>query len=62
MKGEEARLNTPGTAQGNWQWRVVPNLLSRELAHSIYDLTKTYGRLPKPDKKAEKAEKEEKKA
>jgi 4-alpha-glucanotransferase len=49
VKGEEARLNTPGTAQGNWQWRVVPNLLSHELAQSIYDLTKTYGRLPKPD-------------
>jgi hypothetical protein len=27
----------------------VPNLLSHELAQSIYDLTKTYGRLPKPD-------------
>ena len=55
VKGEESRLNTPGTAQGNWQWRVTPNLLSRELAHSIYDLTKTYGRLPKPDKTAKDA-------
>ncbi len=60
VKGEEARLNTPGTAQGNWQWRVLPDFLSKELAHSIYDLTKTYGRLPKVDK-TDKDKKEEKK-
>ena len=61
VKGEEARLNTPGTAQGNWQWRVVPNLLSHELAHSIYDLTKTYGRLPKADPETDKEAADQKK-
>ena len=26
--GSEARLNTPGTIRGNWQWRVPPGALS----------------------------------
>ena len=45
VKGKEARINTPGTSQGNWQWRLVPHFLSDELAYSIRDLTETYGRL-----------------
>ncbi|MBE5999425.1 MAG: 4-alpha-glucanotransferase, partial [Sarcina sp.] len=61
VKGAEARLNTPGTAQGNWQWRVTPDLLSHELAHSIYELARTYGRLPKPEVR-ETAKKKEKTA
>ncbi|MGI6118019.1 MAG: 4-alpha-glucanotransferase [Bilifractor sp.] len=44
--GNEARMNTPGTAQGNWQWRTVPGQLSEELAKSIREMTKLYGRLP----------------
>ena len=44
VKGNEARINEPGTSQGNWQWRLVPNFLSRELAASIRDLTVLYGR------------------
>ncbi len=54
VKGNEARLNRPGQAQGNWQWRMLPNFLSDELAYSIAQLTETYGRAPQPKK--EKAE------
>ncbi len=46
-KGREARINSPGTAEGNWQWRLRPNFLSNELAASIRDLTETYSRIPK---------------
>ena len=49
VKGAEARLNTPGMAWGNWQWRLRPDFLSHELAHSSYELAKLYGRLPKKD-------------
>ncbi len=45
--GNEARMNCPGAGDGNWQWRLKPNFLSRELAKSIYELTDLYGRLPK---------------
>ncbi|MBQ7613852.1 MAG: 4-alpha-glucanotransferase [Butyrivibrio sp.] len=44
-KGKEARINTPGTADGNWQWRLTPHFLSNELAESIRLMTETYSRL-----------------
>ena len=47
-KGKEARINTPGTSEGNWMWRLVPNYLSDDLARSIRLLTETYSRLPHP--------------
>ena len=46
-KGKEARINTPGTAEGNWQWRLTPNYLSEDLARSSRLLSETYSRLPK---------------
>ncbi|MBR2765333.1 MAG: 4-alpha-glucanotransferase [Blautia sp.] len=46
-KGRESRLNTPGTADGNWQWRLRPNFLSNELASSIRGLVEVYSRVPK---------------
>ena len=33
--GSEARLNTPGTSAGNWQWRVVDSQLSPKLCDNI---------------------------
>lgn len=46
VKGREARINTPGTMDGNWEWRLVPNFLSDDLARSIRELAETYGRIP----------------
>lgn len=43
---EEGRLNTPGTAQGNWKWRLKPNFLSKELAGAIHEVAAVYGRIP----------------
>ena len=40
------RINTPGTAQGNWQFRLSPGVLSDELAAHIRAVTARYGRLP----------------
>lgn len=51
VKGDDARMNTPGTSGRNWKWRTVPGELSDDLAGSIFELTKLYGRLPKPDQK-----------
>ena len=45
-KGREARINTPGTAEGNWQWRLTPNYLSEDLTRSIRLMTETYSRVP----------------
>ncbi len=52
-KGREARINTPGTAEGNWQWRLLPNFLSDDLARSIRLLAETYSRIPKAPEASE---------
>jgi 4-alpha-glucanotransferase len=43
--GAEARINTPGTKENNWQWRVNQTALTAELAASIRKVTDLYGRL-----------------
>lgn len=42
--GSEARINTPGVAAGNWQWRLKEGVLTDELAERIAKLTKVYSR------------------
>jgi 4-alpha-glucanotransferase len=44
--GTEDRMNRPGTAAGNWDWRLAPGALDAPLAARLRDLTATYGRLP----------------
>lgn len=51
--GSEARLNTPGQAQGNWQWRLPPDALHTLRTHSsayLLSLATLYGRRPLPSK------------
>jgi 4-alpha-glucanotransferase len=38
------RMNTPGTAKGNWRWRMLPGECTAELAAKLYGYTKLYGR------------------
>ncbi len=52
-KGREARINTPGTAEGNWQWRLKPNFLSKDLSRSIREMAETYSRIPKEETERE---------
>jgi 4-alpha-glucanotransferase len=42
--GAPARMNVPGTTQGNWIWRCPPGLLTDELGKWLGSLTETYGR------------------
>ena len=44
--GTEARMNLPGTSQGNWRWRFVPELLSSYALDRLLDATTIYGRDP----------------
>lgn len=46
VKGREARINTPGTLDGNWEWRLIPNFLSDALSGSIREMSETFGRVP----------------
>ena len=45
--GEGHRMNVPGTASGNWTWRMLPEEVDAEIAKKIYRMTKMYGRLQK---------------
>lgn len=42
--GSEARLNTPGTATGNWTWRLPPHVLTPELAQRCSLHNRVFGR------------------
>lgn len=44
--GSEARINTPGAAEGNWTWRVREAQLSPTRAACLAELTTLYGRAP----------------
>jgi 4-alpha-glucanotransferase len=40
--GSEARMNCPGIAENNWEWRLLPGQWSTDIV--LADKTKTYGR------------------
>jgi 4-alpha-glucanotransferase len=42
--GSEARMNTPGRADGNWRWRLEPGQLDDALAARLRHLTAAQGR------------------
>ena len=39
-----ARMNTPGTVDINWSWRLLPGQVTDELAEQILTVSKRYGR------------------
>jgi len=43
--GSDARMNLPGIAKGNWQWRLKEGALTQELAQRLRITTMTNGRL-----------------
>lgn len=44
--GAEARMNTPGTSQGNWTWRLAAGELTADRAAWLRRLTSETGRSP----------------
>lgn len=43
--GSEARINTPSTLGGNWEWRLDSAALTKELAAKLKDLATRTGRM-----------------
>lgn len=50
--GSEARMNTPGSAAGNWSWRYTPEQLNEPLIQRLHAVTNAYGRTPPREKQA----------
>jgi 4-alpha-glucanotransferase len=46
--GSEARMNLPGTAEGNWCWRATEEMLNASVFERLKDLTTTSNRLREP--------------
>jgi 4-alpha-glucanotransferase len=44
--GTESRMNRPGTAVGNWEWRLRPGALTPAVLERLAHLTRLYGRAP----------------
>jgi 4-alpha-glucanotransferase len=42
--GNEARMNVPGRAEGNWRWRCTDDMLSTRAFEWLRDLTNLSGR------------------
>jgi len=59
-----SRMNTPGTVELNWSWRLMPGQITEELCEEVRNVSKRYGRANwaalNALEEAETAEKEEK--
>jgi len=42
--GSEARMNTPGVGEGNWEWRYTDAMLTPTICEQLRQLTELYGR------------------
>ena len=42
--GSDARMNTPGRAEGNWAWRFRGGALTATLGRRLRETTEIYGR------------------
>ena len=37
-------MNTPGTVDANWSWRLLPGQITEELGEEVRNVTKRFGR------------------
>ncbi len=44
--GEKLRMNMPGTAQGNWRWKLMPGRLTVAVMKPLQHLAGLFDRLP----------------
>lgn len=54
--GSDTRMNTPGTRDGNWCWRITGDAPERIDWKRLLELNLLYGRLEMPKKEKEEAE------
>ena len=52
--GGEARVNTPSTLGGNWEWRMERDACTEELSAHMLELAQTYGRIVRPKNRKRK--------
>lgn len=55
--GADAKMNKPGTAGGNWVFRITDESIGCIDKNWVFDINRIYQRLPKEDSEAKKAQK-----
>jgi 4-alpha-glucanotransferase len=45
--GADARMNKPGTAGGNWRWRMRAGAFNSEIVSRLKEYAETYDRAPR---------------
>jgi 4-alpha-glucanotransferase len=50
--GKEARMNQPGSAEGNWRWRSTNEMQAAPAFQSLRDLTRASARADAPTEAA----------
>ncbi|QDT06803.1 4-alpha-glucanotransferase [Rubripirellula lacrimiformis] len=48
--GNEAKMNMPGKADGNWAWRLTPGMITDDLADRIREMTQSSNRMASSDR------------
>lgn len=43
--GSDCRMNTPSVGEGNWRFRITPEMLGQGIQARLFDLIEVYGRL-----------------
>jgi len=46
--GNDCKMNSPGSKEGNWTWRCAPRFLTDDISNWLYKQCELYGRLPQP--------------
>jgi 4-alpha-glucanotransferase len=44
--GADCRMNVPAVGEGNWRFRITPQMLSEGIQARLWDMVETYGREP----------------
>jgi 4-alpha-glucanotransferase len=42
--GQEARMNRPSIAHGNWEWRLRPGQITASVSERLLEITEIFGR------------------
>ncbi len=45
--GNDCKMNSPGTQEGNWTWRCAPRFLTEEISNWMREQCQLFGRSPK---------------
>jgi len=52
--GNDCKMNSPGSKEGNWAWRCAPRFLTSDISSWLHGKCELFGRSPQPTRSANK--------